>query len=107
VDQRVSDHLVDGELSVGDFVLAGGELGALVVIEAVACGCCPSVLGNEDSALEESFSDGPARVPPVHPAGRVPGLEVPEVLRSGDHGRRGRLAPGPGPVAHGGPSGPT
>ena len=56
VDQRVSDHLVDGELSVGDFVLAGGELGALVVIETVAR-LLPEVLGNEDSALDESFSE--------------------------------------------------
>ncbi len=49
VDQRVADHLVDGELSVGDFVLAGGELAALVVVEAVAR-LLPGVLGNEDSA---------------------------------------------------------
>src|SRR6202451_3323366 len=57
VDERVSDHLVDGELSVGDFVLAGGELGALVVIETVAR-LLPEVLGNQDSALDERFSCG-------------------------------------------------
>jgi tRNA (guanine37-N1)-methyltransferase len=57
VDQRVADHLVDGELSVGDYVLAGGELAALVVIEAVAR-LLPGVLGNEDSAVDDSFSGG-------------------------------------------------
>src|ERR1700685_3373148 len=57
VDERVSDHLVDGELSVGDFVLAGGELAALVVVEAVAR-LLPDVLGNEESARDESFATG-------------------------------------------------
>ena len=69
----MADHLVDGELSVGDYVLAGGELAALVVVEAVAR-LLPGVLGNEDSALDESFSRRVARIPPVHEAGRVPGL---------------------------------
>ena len=73
VDQRVADHLVDGELSVGDFVLAGGELAALVVVEAVAR-LLPGVLGNEDSTRRGELRRRPARVPPVHPAGRVPGL---------------------------------
>ena len=57
VDQRVADHLVDDEISVGDFVLAGGELAALVVVEAVAR-LLPGVLGNDESAGEESFTDG-------------------------------------------------
>ena len=57
VDQRVADHLCDGELSVGDFVLAGGEAAALVVVEAVAR-LVPGVMGNEDSAADESFADG-------------------------------------------------
>jgi len=85
VDQRVSDHLVDGELSVGDFVLAGGELAALVVVEAVAR-LLPSVLGNEDSALEESFSDGLLEYPQYTRPAEFRGWPVPEVLRSGDHG---------------------
>jgi tRNA (guanine37-N1)-methyltransferase len=85
VDQRVSDRLVDGELSVGDFVLAGGELGALVVIEAVAR-LLPEVLGNEDSAAEESFSDGLLEYPQYTRPAEFRGWEVPEVLRSGDHG---------------------
>ena len=57
VDQRVADHLCDGELSVGDYVLAGGEAAALVVVEAVAR-LVPGVMGNEASAAEESFADG-------------------------------------------------
>ncbi len=57
VDQRIADHLVDGELSIGDIVLAGGELAALVVVEAVAR-LVPGVLGNDDSAGDESFADG-------------------------------------------------
>jgi tRNA (guanine37-N1)-methyltransferase len=84
VDQRVSDHLVDGELSVGDFVLAGGELGALVVIETVAR-LLPEVLGNEDSALDESFSEGLIEYPQYTRPAEFRGWEVPGVLRSGDH----------------------
>jgi len=79
VDQRVADHLVDGELSVGDFVLAGGELGALVVIEAVAR-LLPDVLGNEDSAADESFEDGLLEYPQYTRPASYRGWEVPEVL---------------------------
>ena len=88
VDQRIADHLVDGELSVGDFVLAGGELAALVVVEAVAR-LLPSVLGNESSALDESFSGrlgGLLEYPQYTRPAVFRGWEVPEVLRSGDHG---------------------
>jgi tRNA (guanine37-N1)-methyltransferase len=85
VDQRVSDHLVDDELSVGDFVLAGGELGALVVIETVAR-LLPEVLGNEDSAIDESFSRGLLEYPQYTRPAEFRGWEVPAVLRSGDHG---------------------
>jgi tRNA (guanine37-N1)-methyltransferase len=85
VDQRVSDHLVDGELSVGDFVLAGGELAALVVVEAVAR-LLPEVLGNEDSAQEESFTGGRLEYPQYTRPASFRGWEVPGVLRSGDHG---------------------
>jgi tRNA (guanine37-N1)-methyltransferase len=85
VDQRVADHLVDGELSVGDFVLAGGELAALVVIEAVAR-LRPEVLGNEESAADESFSDGLLEYPQYTRPASFRGWEVPAVLRSGDHG---------------------
>jgi tRNA (guanine37-N1)-methyltransferase len=85
VDQRVADHLVDGEVSVGDFVLAGGELGALVVIETVAR-LRPDVLGNEDSAADESFSDGLLEYPQYTRPAEFRGWAVPAVLRSGDHG---------------------
>src|SRR2546427_9853276 len=57
VDHRVAEHLVDGELSVGDVVLAGGEVASLVVVEAVAR-LVPGVLGNDASVGEESFADG-------------------------------------------------
>jgi len=84
VDQRISDHLADGELSVGDYVLAGGELAALVVVEAVAR-LLPEVLGNEDSSLDESFSDGLLEYPHYTRPAEFRGWEVPAVLRSGDH----------------------
>jgi tRNA (guanine37-N1)-methyltransferase len=86
VDQRVADHLVDGELSVGDYVLAGGELAALVVVEAVAR-LLPGILGNEASAGDESFADGLLEYPQYTRPAAFRGWEVPEVLRSGDHGR--------------------
>src|ERR1700716_166038 len=57
VDQRIADHLVDGELSIGDFVLPGGEVAALAVVEAVTR-LVPGVMGNEASADDESFTDG-------------------------------------------------
>ena len=72
VDQRVADHLVDGELSIGDYVLAGGEVAALVVIEAVAR-LVPGVMGNEASAGRRELHLRAARVPPVHPARRSSG----------------------------------
>ncbi len=85
VDQRVADHLVDGELSVGDFVLAGGELAALVVVEAVAR-LLPDVLGNEASTLEESFTGDLLEYPQYTRPAEFRGWAVPTVLRSGDHG---------------------
>ena len=91
VDQRVVDHLVDGELSIGDYVLAGGEAAALVVIEAVAR-LVPGVMGNEASAGDESFGagDGLLEYPQYTRPADFRGWEVPEVLRSGDHGRIAR-----------------
>jgi tRNA (guanine37-N1)-methyltransferase len=89
VDQRVADHLCDGELSVGDYVLAGGEAAALVVIEAVAR-LLPDVMGNEASAGEESFTDGLVEYPQYTRPASFRGLEVPDVLRSGDHARIAR-----------------
>jgi tRNA (guanine37-N1)-methyltransferase len=70
---------------VGDYVLAGGELGALVVIETVAR-LLPDVLGNESSPLEESFAEGLLEYPQYTRPALFRGWPVPEVLRSGDHG---------------------
>jgi tRNA (guanine37-N1)-methyltransferase len=89
VDQRIADHLVDGEISVGDFVLAGGELGALVIVEAV-CRLIPGVLGNDDSSTEESFTTGLLEHPQFTRPASFRGWDVPEVLRSGDHAKVAR-----------------
>ena len=89
VDERVCEHLVDGELSVGDVVLAGGEAAALVVLEAVGR-CVPGVLANEASTLEESFRDGLLEYPQYTRPADFRGWSVPEVLLSGDHGRVAR-----------------
>ncbi len=86
VDQRVAEHLVDGELSIGDFVLAGGEVAALVVLEAVAR-LVPGVMGNRESATDESFADGLLEYPQYTRPADFRGWQVPEVLRSGDHAR--------------------
>jgi tRNA (guanine37-N1)-methyltransferase len=92
VDERVRAHLVDGELSVGDVVLAGGEVAAMVVLEAVGR-LVPGVMGNDRSAAEESFSPatgGLLEYPQYTKPALYRGLAVPEILRSGDHGRIGR-----------------
>ena len=86
VDERVREHLVDGEISVGDVVLAGGEVAALVVLEAVGR-LVPGVLGNTTSAEDESFSHGLLEYPHYTRPAEFRGWEVPEVLRSGDHGK--------------------
>lgn len=86
VDQRVRDHLITREISIGDYVLSGGELAAAVVVDAVVR-LIPGVLGDEQSALTDSFQDG-LLAPPVYtrPA-RYGDWEVPEVLRGGDHAK--------------------
>jgi tRNA (guanine37-N1)-methyltransferase len=89
VDQRVADHLVDGELSLGDFVLAGGEAAAIAVIEAVAR-LVPGVMGNDESAGDESFGDGLLEYPQYTRPQDFRGWPVPDVLRSGDHARVAR-----------------
>jgi tRNA (guanine37-N1)-methyltransferase len=86
VDQRVADHLVDDELSIGDYVLAGGEVAALVVIEAVAR-LVAGVMGNESSADDESFADGLLEYPQYTRPAEFRSWTVPEVLVSGHHGR--------------------
>ena len=89
VDQRVADHLVDGELSLGDFVLAGGEAAAIAVIEVVAR-LVPGVMGNQASVREESFGEGLLEYPQYTRPQDFRGWEVPQVLLSGDHARVAR-----------------
>jgi tRNA (guanine37-N1)-methyltransferase len=92
VDERVRAHLVDGELSIGDYVLAGGEVAAMVVLEAVGR-LVPGVMGNDASAGDESFAPatgGLLEYPQYTKPAEFRGLAVPEILRSGDHGRIAR-----------------
>jgi tRNA (guanine37-N1)-methyltransferase len=89
VDQRVAEHLCDDEISVGDYVLAGGEAAALVVIEAVAR-LVPGVMGNMESGDDESFGDGLLEYPQYTRPADFRGWSVPEALRSGDHARVAR-----------------
>lgn len=89
IDNRVREHLVDDELSIGDFVLSGGEVAAMVVMEAVGR-LIPGVMGNADSAHEESFSDGLLEHPQYTRPAEFRKLSVPPVLLSGDHARVAR-----------------
>lgn len=90
VDHRVREHLVDGELSVGDVVLNGGEVAACLVIEAVVR-LLPGAMGNAESPLSESFgATGLLEEPHYTRPADFRGWEVPDVLRSGDHGRIAR-----------------
>lgn len=86
IDQRVLDHLVDEEISVGDVVLAGGEAAAFVITEAVGR-LVPGVMGNATSAGEESFATGLLEHGHYTRPARFRDWEVPAVLRSGDHAR--------------------
>jgi tRNA (guanine37-N1)-methyltransferase len=93
IDQRVLDHAATrmpvSEVSLGDYVLFGGEVAVLAIIEAVAR-LLPGVLGNADSLVEESHTDGLLEAPVYTKPASWRGLEVPEVLRSGNHGRIAR-----------------
>lgn len=84
IDQRIIDIYVDEEISIGDFVLTGGELPAMVVVDAVAR-LLPDVLGNEHSALEESFENGLLEYPQYTRPSEFRGHKVPDVLLSGNH----------------------
>jgi tRNA (guanine37-N1)-methyltransferase len=111
VDERVAEHLVDEELSIGDYVLAGGELAALVVIEATSR-LVSGVVGNLESLESESHASGLLEYPHYTRPAEFRGHRVPEVLTSGDHeavarwraerseeitrARRPDLRPGPG-----------
>jgi tRNA (guanine37-N1)-methyltransferase len=84
VDERVRTCLVTREISVGDFILTGGELSAMVVVDAVAR-LVPGVLGNEESAMADSFSEGLLEYPHYTRPADYRGWQVPEVLLSGNH----------------------
>jgi tRNA (guanine37-N1)-methyltransferase len=85
-DQRVLDLVADDEISLGDFVLSGGELAALCVIESVVR-LLPGALGNDESSVHESFGEGLLEYPQYTKPAEVRGRRVPEVLLSGDHAR--------------------
>jgi tRNA (guanine37-N1)-methyltransferase len=89
VDERVSEQLVDEELSIGDYVLTGGEPAALVVADAVTR-LLPGVLGDEDAPAHDSFARGLLEHPQYTRPEVFQGASVPDVLRSGDHGRIAR-----------------
>jgi tRNA (guanine37-N1)-methyltransferase len=84
VDERIRSHLVDDEISIGDMILAGGEFAAMAVVEAVVR-LIPGVLNNDASPKDETFSDGLLEYPHWTRPANFEGLEVPEILVSGDH----------------------
>lgn len=84
VDQRVRDALVTEEYSMGDYVLSGGELPALIITDAVVR-LLPGVLGDAESALSDSFQNGLLEGPVYTRPAEFKGMKVPDVLRSGDH----------------------
>ncbi|OLN22809.1 tRNA (guanosine(37)-N1)-methyltransferase TrmD [Domibacillus antri] len=83
-DERVRTHLVTDEISIGDYVLTGGELGAMVVADSVVR-LLPGVLGNDDSAVKDSFSSGLLEHPHYTRPADFRGMKVPDVLTSGNH----------------------
>lgn len=86
VDQRALDACIDEEISIGDYILTGGELAAMVLTDAVSR-FIPGVLGSGESAEEESFSDGLLEYPQYTRPRELNGMEVPDVLLSGDHAK--------------------
>jgi tRNA (guanine37-N1)-methyltransferase len=86
VDERVRSHLVTDEISIGDYVLTGGELPALVIIDGVAR-LCPGVLGDDDATKKDSHAEGLLEYPHYTRPASFRGWEVPDVLLSGDHTR--------------------
>ena len=86
VDQRALDTCIDEEISIGDYILTGGELAAMVLTDCVSR-FIPGVLGSSESAEEESFSDGLLEYPQYTRPSELRGLKVPEILLSGDHAK--------------------
>lgn len=89
IDERIREHLVTDEISIGDYVLTGGELAAMVVVDAVVRHL-PGVLGSEESAVEDSHTRGLLEYPQYTRPQNYHGWEVPEVLLSGNHARIAR-----------------
>ncbi|GAB3793862.1 tRNA (guanosine(37)-N1)-methyltransferase TrmD [Virgibacillus kimchii] len=85
-DERIREHLVTDEISIGDYILTGGELGAMVVIDSVVR-LLPDALGNEKSAKEDSFSSGLLEHPHYTRPAEFQGMKVPDVLLSGNHAK--------------------
>lgn len=83
-DERIREHLVTDEISIGDYILTGGELGAMVVIDSIVR-LLPGVLGNEQSAPEDSFSTGLLEHPHYTRPADFRGMKVPDILLSGHH----------------------
>jgi tRNA (guanine37-N1)-methyltransferase len=86
VDERIRDHFIDEEISLGDYILTGGELAAMIVVDSVTR-LLPGVLGSSDSAENDSFSRGGLKYPQYTRPHIFEGYAVPEVLLSGDHGK--------------------
>ncbi len=86
VDQRALDTCIDEEISIGDYILTGGELAAMVLTDCVAR-FIPGVLGSSESAEEESFSDGLLEYPQYTRPSELRGMKVPDILLSGDHAK--------------------
>ncbi|MBP2077634.1 tRNA (guanosine(37)-N1)-methyltransferase TrmD [Oceanobacillus polygoni] len=85
-DERIRENLVTDEISIGDYVLTGGELGSMVVVDSVVR-LLPDVLGNQESAPEDSFSTGLLEHPHYTRPADFRGMKVPDILLSGDHGK--------------------
>jgi len=89
IDERIREHLVTDEISIGDYVLTGGELPALILIDAIAR-LLPGVLGDPDGAMDDSHASGLLEYPHYTRPAEYRGWEVPETLLSGDHGKIAR-----------------
>ncbi|NMC12765.1 MAG: tRNA (guanosine(37)-N1)-methyltransferase TrmD [Chloroflexi bacterium] len=89
VDERIRQHLATDEISIGDYVLTGGELAAMILVDAVAR-LIPGVLGDPDGAIDDSFASGLLEYPHYTRPAEFRGWGVPEILLSGDHARIAR-----------------